>query len=92
MLNLLFRITVPDKTAAAQGLPFHVPPGATVRVRALPDNTKPVCVADDPGKALSNTGEVIAANTEIFYPLANLAQLFVAVQVNGEGVQITLKG
>jgi hypothetical protein len=59
----------------------------TVRIHALSTNTKTVKVS----QGRDSIGAELSADREVIFPAINLSQVFVTTQVNGEGVEITVK-
>lgn len=81
---------------ADQNGPFRapgvlVPAGMTVRIRANPANAGNAFVGLIREQVLNGRGDIIAPNTEIVYPIDNLAQLIFYFPNAGDGVVISIR-
>jgi hypothetical protein len=88
-----FRIVCPVINKAYTGEAYPVPAGAIVEVFPLYGNTKPVRVALYPtgaelGPASSLAPGAVAGRQ---FPVRNLAEIWVAAEVAGEGVAISIR-
>ena len=77
--------------APVQGPGLRVPPGAVVRVRALPSNAGNVMIAQIPEDLMNGQADVLSPNTEVIWPIDNLARLFLSVQQSGDGVVVSVR-
>jgi hypothetical protein len=58
-----------------------------VRVHALSTNTRPVTVS----VGRDTRGGELSPDREVIFPATNLSQIYMTPQVNGEGVEFTVK-
>lgn len=88
-----YEIPVTGKAGAAVRFPaLPVPPGSTVDVVALPSNTQIVFVAQGLSEVQNGPRVPLSGTSNPRqYNITNLAQLFLLVQVDGEGVMATIR-
>ena len=95
MMNLTIpttaTVTVTTSATPVQGASAAIPPGVEVLVRAHPDNTGTITVANSSATALNTTGtcERLLAHQTITYQVQNTNQLWFDATVSGEKVLLT---
>lgn len=79
-----------DASGVVQGPGVHVPQQATVRVRSRAGNTHVVITALYRQGLYAANADVITPDTEIIYPVSNLAQIW-AKGTPGESINISIR-